>query len=64
MIDRVVAGLGNIYVCETLYRGRIHPATKAGALKKKQAAANAKDEAAAAPWRRTSASCPRATASW
>lgn len=37
--QRLIAGLGNIYVCETLYRGRIHPATKAGALKKKQAAA-------------------------
>ncbi|MEM9966468.1 MAG: bifunctional DNA-formamidopyrimidine glycosylase/DNA-(apurinic or apyrimidinic site) lyase [Pseudomonadota bacterium] len=27
--QRVVAGLGNIYVCETLYRARIHPARKA-----------------------------------
>ncbi len=25
----IVAGLGNIYVCETLFRARIHPATKA-----------------------------------
>lgn len=27
--QKIVAGLGNIYVCETLYRGRIHPATRA-----------------------------------
>jgi formamidopyrimidine-DNA glycosylase len=27
--QRVVAGLGNIYVCEALYRARIHP-TRAG----------------------------------
>jgi formamidopyrimidine-DNA glycosylase len=27
-----VAGLGNIYVCEVLFRARIHPATLAGAL--------------------------------
>jgi formamidopyrimidine-DNA glycosylase len=30
--QRVVAGLGNIYVCETLYRAGIHPARKAGRL--------------------------------
>ena len=30
--QHVVAGLGNIYVCETLYRARIHPARKAGDL--------------------------------
>ncbi len=34
--QHVVAGLGNIYVCETLYRARIHPATKAGKLTKRQ----------------------------
>lgn len=27
--QRVVAGLGNIYVCEALYRARIHPARRA-----------------------------------
>jgi formamidopyrimidine-DNA glycosylase len=32
--QRIVAGLGNIYVCETLYRARIHPARKAGQLSK------------------------------
>lgn len=32
----IVAGLGNIYVCETLFRARIHPATKAGALSQGQ----------------------------
>ncbi|MBC2836097.1 bifunctional DNA-formamidopyrimidine glycosylase/DNA-(apurinic or apyrimidinic site) lyase [Paragemmobacter straminiformis] len=36
--QRLIAGLGNIYVCETLYRARIHPATKAGALKRAQVA--------------------------
>lgn len=30
--QRLIAGLGNIYVCETLYRARVHPATKAGKL--------------------------------
>ena len=30
--QHVVSGLGNIYVCETLYRARIHPARKAGDL--------------------------------
>ena len=30
--QRIVAGLGNIYVCETLYRARIHPAQKAGRI--------------------------------
>ena len=28
--QRVVAGLGNIYVCEALHRARIHPETPAG----------------------------------
>ena len=27
--QKIIAGLGNIYVCETLYRARIHPARKA-----------------------------------
>ncbi|MFZ5963517.1 bifunctional DNA-formamidopyrimidine glycosylase/DNA-(apurinic or apyrimidinic site) lyase [Thalassococcus sp. BH17M4-6] len=30
--QKIVAGLGNIYVCETLYRGRVHPARKAGRI--------------------------------
>lgn len=31
--QRVVAGLGNIYVCEVLYRAGLHPATAAGGVK-------------------------------
>lgn len=34
----VVAGLGNIYVCEVLFRARISPARKAGALSTAEAA--------------------------
>jgi formamidopyrimidine-DNA glycosylase len=30
--QRLVAGLGNIYVCEALYRAGIHPARKAGRI--------------------------------
>ena len=30
--QRVIAGLGNIYVCEALYRARIHPETPAGLI--------------------------------
>lgn len=30
--QRIVSGLGNIYVCEVLYRARIHPARKAGRI--------------------------------
>jgi formamidopyrimidine-DNA glycosylase len=30
--QHVVAGLGNIYVCETLFRAGLHPARKAGGL--------------------------------
>jgi len=37
--QHVVAGLGNIYVCETLYRARLHPARRAGDLTREQAAA-------------------------
>lgn len=37
--QHLVAGLGNIYVCETLYRARIHPATRASALPPAAAAA-------------------------
>jgi formamidopyrimidine-DNA glycosylase len=31
--QRIVAGLGNIYVCEALYRARVHPARKGGRVK-------------------------------
>lgn len=34
--QRIVAGLGNIYVCEVLFRAGIHPADKAGELDVKQ----------------------------
>lgn len=34
--QKVVAGLGNIYVCEALYRAGIHPEREAGSLKKQQ----------------------------
>jgi formamidopyrimidine-DNA glycosylase len=37
--QHIVSGLGNIYVCETLYRARINPQTKAGALSGKQVSA-------------------------
>lgn len=37
--QHIVAGLGNIYVCETLYRARIHPARKAGRISESRAAA-------------------------
>ena len=37
--QHIVAGLGNIYVCETLYRARIAPQTKAGDLAARQVAA-------------------------
>lgn len=30
--QKIVAGLGNIYVCEALFRARIHPARKAGRI--------------------------------
>jgi formamidopyrimidine-DNA glycosylase len=30
--QRIVAGLGNIYVCEALYRARIHPKRAAGSI--------------------------------
>ena len=30
--QRIVAGLGNIYVCEALYRSRIHPKRRGGSL--------------------------------
>lgn len=36
--QHVVAGLGNIYVCETLYRARVAPQTKAGDLSPDQVA--------------------------
>jgi formamidopyrimidine-DNA glycosylase len=34
--QRIVAGLGNIYACEALYRARIHPARAAGSLSLKR----------------------------
>ncbi|KIN65875.1 Formamidopyrimidine-DNA glycosylase [Sulfitobacter noctilucae] len=37
--QRLIAGLGNIYVCEALYRARIHPARKAGRISKGRVAA-------------------------
>ena len=37
--QRIVAGLGNIYVCEALFRAGIHPARAAGALSRRRAAA-------------------------
>jgi formamidopyrimidine-DNA glycosylase len=37
--QRIVAGLGNIYVCEALYRARISPLVPAGRLSKKRIAA-------------------------
>ena len=37
--QRIVAGLGNIYVCEALYRAGISPKRKAGAISKARVAA-------------------------
>jgi formamidopyrimidine-DNA glycosylase len=37
--QKTIAGLGNIYVCETLYRANIHPATKARDVAKQQISA-------------------------
>ena len=34
--QRIVSGLGNIYVCEVLYRAGIHPARKAGEISAKR----------------------------
>ncbi|MGB3805949.1 MAG: DNA-formamidopyrimidine glycosylase, partial [Erythrobacter sp.] len=34
--QRIVAGLGNIYVCEALWRARIHPRKAAGKVSKPQ----------------------------
>ncbi|HLS18370.1 MAG TPA: bifunctional DNA-formamidopyrimidine glycosylase/DNA-(apurinic or apyrimidinic site) lyase [Paracoccaceae bacterium] len=34
--QRVVAGLGNIYVCEALYRAGIHPARQAGRISQRR----------------------------
>ncbi len=36
--QRVVSGLGNIYVCEVLFRAGIHPTSKAGQLSAKRVA--------------------------
>lgn len=37
--QRIVAGLGNIYVCEALFRGGIHPKRKAGKIARKRVSA-------------------------
>lgn len=37
--QRIVSGLGNIYVCEVLYRAGIHPGRKAGRISKERIAA-------------------------
>ena len=37
--QRIVAGMGNIYVCEALYRARISPRRKAGQIAEKRVAA-------------------------
>ncbi len=37
--QRIIAGLGNIYVCEALFRANIHPAIVTKTLKKEQIAA-------------------------
>lgn len=37
--QRIIAGLGNIYVCEALYRAGIHPARKAGRISSTRVAA-------------------------
>jgi len=34
--QRIIAGLGNIYVCEVLFRARISPKRKAGSVKRKK----------------------------
>jgi len=34
--QRIVSGLGNIYVCEALFRAKIHPARKAGKIVKQR----------------------------
>ncbi len=36
--QRLVAGLGNIYVCEVLHRARLHPARSAGSLQSDEVA--------------------------
>lgn len=36
--QKIVAGLGNIYVCETLYRGRIHPERRVNRIAEKRLA--------------------------
>ncbi|MFK7745984.1 MAG: zinc finger domain-containing protein, partial [Roseobacter sp.] len=34
--QRIISGLGNIYVCEALFRAKIHPARKAGKISKQR----------------------------
>jgi formamidopyrimidine-DNA glycosylase len=37
--QRIIAGLGNIYVCEALFRARISPKTLAGRVSKQRVSA-------------------------
>jgi formamidopyrimidine-DNA glycosylase len=41
--QRIIAGLGNIYVCEALYRARLSPKRKAGSLARKARSAGLED---------------------
>jgi formamidopyrimidine-DNA glycosylase len=41
--QRIIAGLGNIYVCEALYRARLSPKRKAGSLARKARSAGLDD---------------------
>jgi formamidopyrimidine-DNA glycosylase len=43
--QRVVAGLGNIYVCETLFRARLSPTRQASTIADRNGAPNARAEA-------------------
>jgi formamidopyrimidine-DNA glycosylase len=43
--QRVVAGLGNIYVCEALYRARLSPKRQASTIADRKGAPNARAEA-------------------
>src|SRR3954453_16649357 len=46
--QRLIAGLGNIYVCEALFRARLHPQSPAGSLATSAAKPTAKAHALAA----------------
>src|SRR5919199_1580447 len=45
--QRLIAGLGNIYVCEALHRARLHPEAPAGSLAKPDGRPTAKANALA-----------------